>query len=245
MADWIKVETTSSQKIEVLTIADLLDIDEHAVFGKLVILWCWADANTIDGNAINVTKRMIDRITCVTGFADAMLHDTVRWLTEDGNGTLSFSNFDRHNGKGAKKRANTARRVNSHRNVTQDNDKCNAQSVTESEELALPDKRREREEKDNTKQSRFTPPTIEEIHSFSLEKGFDSLKEVENFFYFYDSKNWMVGKNKMQKWKSSYSRWISGKLAPVTAKTNSAALTAEERREITDREMRELAESFK
>lgn len=148
MADWIKVETISSQKIEVLTMADILDMDEHMVFGKLVILWCWADANTVDGNAQNVTKRMIDRVACNAGFADAMLDERVGWLKEDESGNLSFSNFDRHNGKGAKKRATTARRVKEHReNVTTSSQTCNAQGVTK----AIPEKRREdknRKEKD-------------------------------------------------------------------------------------------------
>lgn len=167
MADWIKVETTSSQKIEVLTIADLLDMDEHMVFGKLVILWCWADANTVDGNARNVTKRMIDRVTCTTGFADAMLHETVQWLNEDENGTLSFSNFDRHNGKGAKKRATTARRVKDFRNsVTEEKEECNTASVTENEQEALPEKIRE----DKNNKLDFTPLlfSVDEIKEFKL-----------------------------------------------------------------------------
>jgi hypothetical protein len=144
MADWIKVEVNSSQKIEVLTMADILDMDEHMVFGKLVVLWCWADANTIDGNAKGVTKRMINRVACNDKFADAMLDPRVGWLIEGENGNVSFSNFDRHNGKGAKKRASTAQRVKQHReNVTQSNDVSNTKSVTE----ALPDKKRE--EKNN------------------------------------------------------------------------------------------------
>ena len=33
--------------------------------------------------------------------------------------------------------------------------------------------------------------------------------EAEKFWNFYDSKNWMVGKNKMKKWQSAASGWIS------------------------------------
>ncbi len=132
MADWIKVEITSSQKIEVLTIADILDIDEHMVFGKLVILWCWADANTVDGHADNVTKRMIDRVVGHKGFADAMIDDRVGWLKEDGKSGVFFPNFDRHNGKGAKKRATDARRKSSHRaGVANKSDECHNANVTD------------------------------------------------------------------------------------------------------------------
>lgn len=132
MADWIKVEITSSQKIEVLTMADILDIDEHMVFGKLVILWCWADANTVDGHADNVTKRMIDRVVCHKGFADSMIDLRVGWLKEDDSGGVFFPNFDRHNGKGAKKRATDARRKASHRaGVANKSDECHSENVTE------------------------------------------------------------------------------------------------------------------
>lgn len=207
MADWIKVETTSSQKIEVLTMADILDMDEHMVFGKLVILWCWADANTVDGNAHNVTKRMIDRVACNSGFADAMLDPRVGWLIQDENGNISFPNFDRHNGKGAKKRATTARRVKQHReNVTESEKESNDESVTQ----ALPEKRREekrREESKNT--SRFTPPTQEEVFLFMQEKGYPYQNEAMRFVNFYGSKGWMVGKNKMKNWKLAVNNWLS------------------------------------
>ncbi len=107
---WIKVEVTTYQKIEVLTIADLLDIEPHCAFGKLVVLWCWADVNTIDGHANGVTKILIDSVVGLKGFAEAMLDSRVGWLREEGDGMLFFTNFDRHNGKGAKKRSVDARR---------------------------------------------------------------------------------------------------------------------------------------
>lgn len=155
MADWIKVEITSSQKIEVLTMADILDIDEHMVFGKLVILWCWADANTVDGHADNVTKRMIDRVVCHKGFADSMIDSRVGWLKEDGNGGVFFPNFDRHNGKGAKKRATDARRKASHRaGVANKSEGCHTESVTES--VTREDKRREEEKDQKTSSSSST-----------------------------------------------------------------------------------------
>ena len=172
MADWIKVETISSQKIEVLTMADILDMDEHMVFGKLVILWCWADANTVDGNAQNVTKRMIDRVACSTGFADAMLDERVGWLKQDENGNLSFSNFERHNGKGAKKRATTARRVKEYReNVTQIEEGCNATSVTNDRKQALPEKIREDKIIDINNNAQFDYELVAEIWNRSCDES--------------------------------------------------------------------------
>ena len=48
----------------------------------------------------------------------------------------------------------------------------------------------------------------------------------ETFFYFYASKNWMVGKNKMKQWKMALAGWASRdvmdkkvKLYPIKGKT--------------------------
>lgn len=61
------------------------------------------------------------------------------------------------------------------------------------------------------KNSRFSPPTILEIDNYILKKTEDSsLAKIESqkFFNFYESKNWMIGKNKMKKWKSAVSNWL-------------------------------------
>jgi len=59
------------------------------------------------------------------------------------------------------------------------------------------------------KTNRFRPPTIKEIDNYILEKtGFNNLEESENFYNYYESKGWMVGKVKMKKWKNALSRWL-------------------------------------
>jgi hypothetical protein len=138
--DWIKVEHTTPDKPEVFTLAELLQIDPDAVTGKLLRLWIWADQQTIDGNARSVTFALLDRIAGQRGFADALAK--VGWLQVVDGGVV-FSNFERHNGDTAKKRAQGSRRVAKHRT-------CNAESVTESQDCnaasvtkALPEKRRE------------------------------------------------------------------------------------------------------
>ena len=62
------------------------------------------------------------------------------------------------------------------------------------------------------KSSRFSPPTVDEVFDYMLEKKLpDRIAKIESqkFYNFYDSKNWYVGKNKMSKWKSAVSGWIS------------------------------------
>lgn len=66
-----------------------------------------------------------------------------------------------------------------------------------------------KEKYNNIKQatSRFTAPKIEEIQAYITEKGY--VMSAEQFFYFYDSKGWMVGRTKMKNWKSAVSRWAA------------------------------------
>ena len=118
---WIKFDKATSDKPEVFAMASALRIDPDAVVGKLLRVWGWFDEHTTDGNAANVTSALLDRQAGLSGFADAML--VVGWLTEE-LGTLSLTNFDRHNGETAKARALTAKRVATHRG------KSNAGSVT-------------------------------------------------------------------------------------------------------------------
>jgi len=51
----------------------------------------------------------------------------------------------------------------------------------------------------------MTPPTIEEVRAYIVEKNYNL--DAEAFWYSYEQKNWMVGKNKMQKWRASVSLW--------------------------------------
>lgn len=55
------------------------------------------------------------------------------------------------------------------------------------------------------KHEKFIKPTIEEIKSYCLEKGI-SL-DAEKFYYYYESKGWMIGKNKMKSWKAAIMTW--------------------------------------
>lgn len=125
--DWMKIELELPDKPEVHAMAGMLNIDPDAVVGKLIRVWQWFDKHTTDGNAYGVTYLLLDRITNVTGFSEAMVF--VGWL-EQKDKILHMPKFDRHTSQSAKTRASTAKRVAKSRN---------AESVTES----LPEKRRE------------------------------------------------------------------------------------------------------
>ena len=53
---------------------------------------------------------------------------------------------------------------------------------------------------------KFVPPTVEEVKSYCKEKGYHSV-DAQRFVDFYESKNWMIGKNKMCNWRSAVSGW--------------------------------------
>lgn len=53
--------------------------------------------------------------------------------------------------------------------------------------------------------SRFTPPSIEEVREYCLERG--NGIDAERFVNFYESKGWLIGKNKMKDWKAAVRNW--------------------------------------
>lgn len=60
---------------------------------------------------------------------------------------------------------------------------------------------------------KFTPPTIDEATDYFGDKAKEkniliSHLEPEKFINFYESKNWMVGKNKMKDWKAAVRTWL-------------------------------------
>lgn len=82
--------------------------------------------------------------------------------------------------------------------------------------VAMPNKIKENKSKDikenNTeilqkKSYRFSPPTLEEIKTYILEKGYSV--DADRFFNFYESKGWYVGKNKMKDWKAAVRTWTN------------------------------------
>lgn len=51
----------------------------------------------------------------------------------------------------------------------------------------------------------FGPPTVEEVQAYCTERG--NSVDAEAFIDFYESKGWMIGKNKMKDWKAAVRTW--------------------------------------
>ena len=59
--------------------------------------------------------------------------------------------------------------------------------------------------KDDDNIKTFKPPSAVEVTAYCTEKGYKV--DADAFIDFYDSKGWMVGKNKMKDWKASVRNW--------------------------------------
>lgn len=58
---------------------------------------------------------------------------------------------------------------------------------------------------DKEKKGRFTPPSLKQVKNYCIEKKLNVL--ADQFINFYESKGWMVGKNKMKSWKAACRTW--------------------------------------
>jgi hypothetical protein len=60
-------------------------------------------------------------------------------------------------------------------------------------------------DKDINKKVIFVKPTLDELRDYMLSQ--DMLDVSNKFFDFYESKGWLIGKNKMKDWKSAVRTW--------------------------------------
>lgn len=55
------------------------------------------------------------------------------------------------------------------------------------------------------KTKRFIPPSVEEVEQYCIERS--NNIDAQSFIDFYESKGWMIGKNKMKDWKAAVRTW--------------------------------------
>lgn len=54
---------------------------------------------------------------------------------------------------------------------------------------------------------KFTPPTLEELQEYITQNNYNV--DAQRFIDFYESKGWLIGKNKMKDWKAAVRTWNS------------------------------------
>lgn len=88
------------------------------------------------------------------------------------------------------------------------NSKTNSKAnVSEADKIRLDEIRLDKNKNNNAgkPQSRFIPPTIEQVKEYCKERN--NSVDAEAFVDFYQSKGWMVGRNKMKDWKAAVRTW--------------------------------------
>ena len=75
------------------------------------------------------------------------------------------------------------------------------------------EKSKEEKRKESGAETRFTPPTAEEVKAYCLDKNYSI--DADRFVDFYSSKGWMIGKNKMKDWKAAVRNWSRGQQKPT------------------------------
>lgn len=209
--DWIKLEISTFDKPEVMAITVAIGFDDpDFTVGKLAKLWRWFDQHTLDGNANGVTKALLDRYVGVTGFCDAM--QSVGWLVIT-DGRITLPNFEFHNGKTAKTRAQGAKRSADFRN----RDESNADSVTNA--LPREEKRREDKKQGQNKQrgSRLTAewsPSEMDIQFCKTERpDLDPAKTSDRFRDYWIAKPGAKGVK--LDWTATWRNWVRNESAPA------------------------------
>jgi hypothetical protein len=193
--DWLKFEKTTMDKPEVYEMAGILGIDPDAVVGKLLRVWAWFDEQSRDGNAPVTVAALLNRITGVPEFVQAM--KSVGWLIES-NGRLIIPEYDRHNGNNAKSRALTKKRVEKLRSG-------NGGSVTKTEQ----ERYQRREEKSIiTLTSNKARGTLEELKAFAVELGMPA-SDGESMFHHWESNGWRNGSSPSKDWQAGMRKWKS------------------------------------
>ena len=76
-------------------------------------------------------------------------------------------------------------------------DKNSINNISDSEES--------QNDKPVKKRKQFKPPSVEEVNDYCIERN--NNVNAEAFVDFYESKGWMVGKNKMKDWKAAVRNW--------------------------------------
>lgn len=87
--------------------------------------------------------------------------------------------------------------------------------------------------KSKSKRKRFEPPTLDEVKEYFNKKGYSS-KYAEKFWYFYDGKGWMVGKNKMKRWTSAAGNWFANAESEVYRTAQAESTTNDMSQLLTD-----------
>lgn len=106
--DWIKMRLDLQTHPKVVRILSATKADKFRVIGGLHAVWSVFDTHSADGRLDGYTPETLDHIIGWEGFSDAMI--SVGWLALTDSETLMLPEFEEHNGKSGKRRAEDQKR---------------------------------------------------------------------------------------------------------------------------------------
>ena len=116
---------------------------------------------------------------------------------------LDSSRRKAENGKiGGSKKQNSSK---TKANYNQDKVESNKENEKENKKEKEKEKEIEIEKDIIDKRKRFTPPTVEEVQSYCIERR--NTVDAERFVDFYSAKGWKVGNQPMKDWRAAVRTW--------------------------------------
>jgi hypothetical protein len=134
---------------KIVRILSATQSDRFRVIGGLHAVWAVFDTHSVDGELFGYTPDQMDQIIGWQGFTAALV--AVGWMQFDGVQTLVLPEFDEHNSKNAKRRAEDQKRKRDERKGPQPvHDQCGQNA----------DKNGTREREESKQEKESTPPTL-------------------------------------------------------------------------------------
>lgn len=233
---WIKIVTDVFDDEKVILIESMPEAD------SIIVIWfkllCLAGKQNRDGLLM-----LNDRIA----YTDEMLAtvfrrpvNTVRLalntfkdfgMIEILDGTICISNWEKHQNidklaqmreynRLAQQKSRAKRKLLSAGN---DNVNDSQENVNDSQGTDIDIEEEKEEDKKNNSESRtkrFTPPTLEEVKAYCLERK--NNVDAQRFVDYYTSNGWLVGKNKMKDWRAAVRNWERNNTSSSKASGNIA-----------------------
>jgi len=188
--DWIKMRIDLQTHPKVVRIMSATGADKFRVIGGLHAVWSVFDTHSVNGILHGYNLDLMDQVVGWSGLSKAIA--SVDWLQQTPE-TLVMPEFEEHNGKSGKRRAEDQKRK-----------KQSRKSPDNSGQIA--DKKRTREEKrrediKESKKKSFTPPEQQEVIQYFVDNGYRKEVGLKAFNY-YNAGKWIDSEGKpVRSWK--------------------------------------------
>lgn len=187
--DWIKMRIDLQSHPKVVRIMSATGADKFRVIGGLHAVWSVFDTHSVNGILPGYSLDLMDQVIGWAGFANAVC--AVGWLQQQPE-SLVMPEFEEHNGKSGKRRAEDQKRKRESRKSPDDS----GQDV---------DEKRTREEKrrglKESKKKKFDAPSIDDVIAYFSENGYSKDSAIKAFKY-YAENDWKDSQDKpVKNWK--------------------------------------------